>query len=357
MRIAAVGDIMCGESFYQYGCGPRTHINNDGDKFLDDKVVEFLASHDLVLGNVETVLSDIGWRAKSLRHHQMRGRPQSAQLLADWGFHVMNVANNHILEHGQEAAVDTVRQLQQAGLAVVGAGKNGMFEGGPAPVEGVWAGQRVAILGACLFQEKYAYAGGSLDACLELIRFLAMRNDLIIASVHWGSEFMDRPHCSQITVARRFVDAGANLVLGHHPHVFQGVHVMDSALVAYSLGNFVFDQVGPDTRWAAILSCRFENGKIDDWKCVPFNLDEKHRPCLVTGNRRGELLTEIHRRHECLNDSTSSDDKTYFCEVSRQRRRFRMSMWWFLFKRFLFFPLWYQMQLLVRPIIRRIGRW
>jgi len=102
IRIAFVGDVMCGDSFSLLGWGTASCIDKHGTGFLPEKIRQIFKAHDMVFCNVECVLSDVGRDEKSLRSLHMRGRSRTAKYLADWGVTVAHLANNHILEHGLE---------------------------------------------------------------------------------------------------------------------------------------------------------------------------------------------------------------------------------------------------------------
>jgi len=246
---------MCGDSFYALGHGVSSSLKRLKGEFLRPEIVDFLRSYDMVFGNVECALSDVGRSDLSLRSIQMRGRPECAGYLAEWGVTVANVANNHILEHGYEAACDTVKQLHKAGIKTIGSGRDGTFQEGIQVAQVEHAGQTISLIGICFRQEKYAFNGGAdLAATIETIKTLSDDNRLVIVSAHWGDEFIDRPSIEQKRIAQEFINAGATLIIGHHPHVVQGIENLGGRLVAYSLGNFIFDSFLEDTRWSIILS-------------------------------------------------------------------------------------------------------
>lgn len=358
ISLATVGDVMCGESFYAYRRGPRTGIAALGRDYLPPDLRALLARHDLALANVECVLSDADHRPGRLRSEHMRGDPAAAESLAAWGLTVANLANNHILEHGRDAARDTARRLRDAGLTVIGDGIDGDF--GPAcrRVELECRGARVGLLGACLLDEKYAYDGGAdLEACLEHCRQLAARCELTIVSLHWGVEFMDRPAPAQVALANRFIEAGANVLLGHHPHVVQGVERRGDALIAYSLGNFIFDQPLPDARWSTLLSATFEDGRCREYTLHALELDRRHAPQLAAGPRADALQRELARRNGLLGDAASADPDAYAREARHRQCVFRRAMWAHLARSAWRFPPGYQAQLVLRPLARRLGRW
>jgi len=158
LKIACIGDVMCGDSFYALGHGVASALDRYGESFLSGEIVDILRGHDLVLCNVECVLSDVGRKENSLRRLHMRGCPQAVEYLAQWGITVAHVANNHILEQGVEAAVDTVGQLRSVGIKTVGAGTNGCFQSGIGTVALTLGDQLVTIVGACFHNGKYAFS-------------------------------------------------------------------------------------------------------------------------------------------------------------------------------------------------------
>ena len=285
IKIACVGDIMCGDSFYAVGHGVGSSLEKQKEDFLPAEVADFLRSHDLVLGNIECALSDVGRIDRKLRSIHMRGRPECAQYLAQWGITVASVANNHILEHGREAACDTVKQLRKAGMKIVGSGRDGTFQGGVQVAELVLSGQKIALIGTCFRREKYAFNGGTdLAETIETIQALFKENKLVIVSVHWGDEFIDRPSLEQKRIAQEFINAGATLIIGHHPHVVQGIEILNGRLVAYSLGNFIFDSFLEDTKWSVILTVEISGKDVVGWEYVPITRNGEHRTFFAVGD-------------------------------------------------------------------------
>jgi poly-gamma-glutamate synthesis protein (capsule biosynthesis protein) len=355
-KLAFVGDLMCGDSFYTLGSGIASQIDRLGRRFLSDDIVNCLSSHDIVFCNLESVLSDLGRKDHSLRSLHMRGRPGFARYLADWGFTIANVANNHILEQGRLPAVDTVCNLKQAGIKTVGAGGDNLFKTGINAVQIACHGHDIAFIGICLLNQKYAFNGGlSLHQALEMIEKLKKQNNLVAVSVHWGDELMDRPNGLQRQIAGKLIDAGAILVIGHHPHVIQAVEQRNGALVAYSLGNFIFNSFCPDTTWSMILTVTVENNKITHWQSIPIEKDQHHRPNLVNRSKKQLLQTEIDRRCGLLNlPLTDHQYRREFqiraCEAQKQLHRILLKKTMHMNP--LFWP-----QLLNRFIQRRTDRW
>ncbi len=348
---------MCGESFYQYGRGPRSSLDRLGSAFFDGAIGAILRSHDLAIANVECVLSDVGYQPTRLRSHQMRARGNLAPRLREWGINLANLANNHILEHGRAAAIDTAQQLRAAGVDVVGAGPNCSFSPGLQAHESIANGLRVASIGACLLCEKYAYDGGvQRHQLTPAIQQLASRNDVVIVSLHWGTEYMDRPSGDQRHFAHELVRAGATLILGHHPHVPQGLERHSGALIAYSLGNFVFDQLLPDTRWGMILSCELEAHRVVAWDCKPVRLDDWNRPRPAAGLELTAISAELDRRSQLL--ISPALGPTEYRRIARHRDRdMRRLLREHLLRHVSRMPLRFAAQIIGRPILRRLSLW
>lgn len=228
-----------------------------------------LASADLAIGNLECPLSGRGSPAE--KTYTFRAPRQAAGDLRAAGLDVVCLANNHSLDYGRPALQDTLGALQQAGLVWVGAGENltqarqaKFFSFG----KGKTAKTRIALLAFSNMLPTDFYAGenrgGTVPALVELIKQdvgeAAKKADFTIVSFHWGKELSDRPTPGQRALAHLAIDSGADLVLGHHPHVLQGVESYKNGVIAYSLGNFVFPSRSL-TRESVILLAHFQKPK------------------------------------------------------------------------------------------------
>ncbi len=359
-RLAFVGDVMLGDSFFALGRGVAASIDKYGSDFLRQDILAEFAKHDLVFCNAEGVLSDIGYKNWSLRARHMRGRPVGADLLAKWGFKAANVANNHILEQSLPAAIDTVANLQNAGIAVVGSGDQKRFNGQGEPLILNGGTENLAIFGLCLRQEKYAYPGDmSIDKAQKIIEEYALKKYSVVIMIHWGDEFMDRPRTWQRELAKTFINKGACLIIGHHPHVVQGIEQIGNGLVAYSLGDFIFDGITDDSRWSFILNVNILGQKVNSWQCIPVLKDQEHRPLIASGERYKKIENEILRRSRLLKESLFDEEyeKTYAVEQECLNNLARRRLHRILAKRFFFFNPVFWPQILLRPVRRRLKKW
>jgi poly-gamma-glutamate synthesis protein (capsule biosynthesis protein) len=360
VRVACVGDVMCGDQFTRIGWGAGSSIDTYGRGFVPDEITAVFHAHDVVLCNVECVLSDVGRKEYSLRSLQMRGRARTAKYLAEWGITAAHLANNHILEHGVEAARDTARNLAQAGIRVVGAGPDGSFDARVTATRMLVNEMPLSIVGACFHPGGYAFRPATFEQVLETVRTEVREGHIVIVSLHWGDELIDRPNLWQQRAARDLIHAGARLIAGHHAHVFQGVYRENGSLVAYSLGNFIFDYEFDPTKWTAILSVSIGADGVMDWKTIPIRTGPDYRPTLANGEDEAALQREIARRCDLVAEMPREPglyEQAYRRELKSLEQAGRTLMWKIFLKdwrrhRPLFWP-----QALLRPIRRRLGLW
>ncbi len=360
IKIACLGDVMLGESFYAMGHGVATGLRRWGRDFLDAEIVSFLKEHDIVLCNVECALSDIGKARYSLRRSQMRGQAQDAELLHDWGITVASVSNNHILEHGFAAAVDTATNLKAAGMGVVGAGEKDDFGEGMGQIHLSFGDQTISMMGVCLRKEKYSYCLRQWETLLEAIRAAMKHGDQVIVSIHWGDELIDRPSLETRKLAKELTDMGVVLVAGHHPHVAQGIEETQNGLVAYSLGNFIFSGFWPDTCWSVILSVTLSDNRVTEWCYKIIEKDDEHRPHFVKGMRLADLEQEMQHRNGLSNSPIPSDEayeQAYREDLARLQKAAQQQLHQYIRDKFWSYSPIYWPQVLMRPIRRRLGLW
>lgn len=360
LKIACVGDTMCGDSFSQIGFGVASSLDKHGRDFMSKDITDILSKHHLVLCNIECVLSDVGRKDNSLRTLHMRGRPEVANYLADWGITVAHVANNHILEQGLEAAQDTVKQLEKAGVRVVGSGRDGLFQRGVRAEKIDLGDHLVAIVGVCFRDEKYAFYNDDIDEVLAIIEAEASGERLVIVSVHWGDELIAQPSIWQRDIKKRFEKAGAGMIIGHHPHVVQGVDDSSDCFVAYSLGNFIFDSHSEITGWSVILSITVSGKRIVKWEPIPILRGDDYQPVFATGKRKESLERKMMRLCEiCTQEIEDRDrfEKEYCRELRALDYEHRRQLWRSIATNFFRYRPVFWPQILMRPVQRRLNLW
>jgi poly-gamma-glutamate synthesis protein (capsule biosynthesis protein) len=282
IKLAAVGDILLDR-------GVAGRIERDGTRAIFARVKDTLYAADIAFGNLECPLAAQCKRVP--QRISFQAAPRTLEALTSAGFDIVSLANNHSLDCGGEGLAETMRHLRQSGLRWSGAGLTRAEA--EAPVILNVKGIRVAFVGFTSIQPK-ALADlkddeprVALASSLTLKRVVAaarLQADVVVASLHWGIEYASRPADEQRELARVAVDAGADLVLGHHTHTLQGVELLTTrtanetrrALVIYSLGNFAFDStqaVGRRVRESVILSLELSRDGLVSAELLPVILE------------------------------------------------------------------------------------
>jgi len=361
IKIAFVGDIMTGDLFYNMGSGVRSNIKKYGKDFIDREICNVFKEHDLVFGNLESITSDKGINKSSLRSMSMRGEPYMAEMLYSWGINIVSVANNHILEHGYEAAADTVQMLKNASIDVTGCGTDGIFNNEIGILKKTIGGINLYFISLCLVSDKYAYnGGGGINDLLKKIEEIkTTEHGVIIVSLHWGYEYVDQPTGEQINLTDLLFNAGANLIIGHHPHVYQGIQQQNDKLIAYSLGNFLFGGFYRDTDWSVILSVTIDDRIKLSYDLFPIISDREYRPCLAKGDRKRIIIAEALKREQLLKVESADSMKNLEDDIRNQTKLFRKNLKFQIIKNILtgrIKPV-YISGIILRPIQRRLGFW
>ncbi|MFH2070519.1 MAG: CapA family protein [Elusimicrobiota bacterium] len=239
LTIVAVGDVLLARKGIEY------HIKMSGEKYPFEKIGGLLKSADISFCNMECSLSDRGEPLN--KQWQLRGSPKRVESLKYAGFDVVNLANNHTMDFGELALLDTIRYLNENKILAVGAGRD--IEEATAGVIIPVGEIRVGFLGYsaivstdCIAKTKKPGVAPTWPAKLmkESIKKLKARAHIVFVSFHWGEEKSYYPTKSQKYLARHAIDSGADIVVGHHPHVMQGIEFYKNKPIVYSLGNFVF---------------------------------------------------------------------------------------------------------------------
>lgn len=271
LRIAAVGDIMLG--------GTATpELARYGYDYPFARVNELLAQANLVLGNLEGPLTERGQPFEGKRYVFRSPPDRVAPALARAGIRLVSLANNHLMDYGLEGLRDTVRALDQAGIRYAGAGENLTAARRPAFVE--IGRTRLALLAYSLtFPEEFwasAERAGTAFGHEHEVRadVAAARRDadIVLVSFHWGREGTTELRDYQRTLGHAAIDAGAAAVIGHHPHVLQGVEQYREGIILYSLGNFVFGSYSTVATRSAIALLTLREGRVQTLALHPINV-------------------------------------------------------------------------------------
>ena len=271
-----VGDVMLSR-----GVGAKMKAENDW-AYPYRKIVDTLRAADLTIGNLECPVSDGG---KNQHHlYSFRADPKALAGLKDAGFDVVSLANNHMYDWGAPALLDTLRRVREAGMQTLGAGRNDLEAHYPLVVD--LEGVRLAFLAYVSVAPQDAAAGPDhpgvawleTERTLVDIRFARQLADVVIVLPHWGIEYAKLPSNEQIELAHRMVEAGADLVIGSHPHVVQPLEPYRGRWIAYSLGNFVFDQKPGVTRQGLMLKITLRGKQVAEVMMIPIEITPTFQP-------------------------------------------------------------------------------
>lgn len=328
--VTAVGDVSLGDHPMCVGRGLGAHLARTGAArplYPFEHVAELFAGSDVVFGNLETPLGDDGLRPKDIQSLEMRGPLDGASRLKRAGFDVVNIANNHILQHGAGAFGATVAALNQQEVAVVGLRHPDGAD--TIPVVLTRRGTRIAFLGYAFEPDKYfagtpLYAFGPAADIPAAVRGARDLADVVICSMHWGEEFIRYPTRQMRAQGHALIDAGAHVVLGHHPHVFQGVESYGSGVIAYSLGNFAFDMLwDPALRTGLALRITVSANGVTDVEPRFVTMSDDFQPVPIETNSARPWRDELAQLSGKLAHLPSDEEysREYAVLVSRNRRQ------------------------------------
>lgn len=278
VTVIAVGDIMLSRTT---GQKIRTH----GISYPFEKTSDILGSGDFSFGNLETSITE-GPIVKT-GSMMFRADPGVEQALAENEFQVLSLANNHTPNYGQKGLLDTFNYLEKAKIEFVGAGRNSKESRTPKIIDR--SEMQIAFLAyndTDVVPDSYeagANTAGTAFMNIATIKddidYARQQSDVVIVSMHSGIEYTPGPNHRQIEFAHAAIDAGAEIVIGHHPHVVQSVEEYRGKLIIYSLGNFIFDQMwSVETQQGMIAKITFIGSSVSDIYFIPVMIEDYAQP-------------------------------------------------------------------------------
>ncbi len=259
-------------------------IQKAGDQnFPFLKIADTIRSADFAFANLENPISNHGSNQGSI--YSFRADPKTAEGLTFAGFDAASIANNHIWDWGSEALLDTINILKEHHIIPLGAGKD--FASANAPQFFTLGNTRLALLAFTTLYPKsleataktFGVSNPDLANIKSQIALARNEADLVIVSLHWGDEYQTHSNRSQQQLARAIIDSGANLVIGHHPHVLQEMEEYHGGYIFYSLGNFIFDQNFSEvTRLGGLARVIIRHQKIESVEIIPIRINDQFQP-------------------------------------------------------------------------------
>lgn len=291
VTITFAGDILFDENYAIMG---KVSGNGNIANGVVPSLLTEMKSADIMMLNNEFPYSDRGTPLED-KKFTFRAKPTCVSFLNDMGVDIVSLANNHAYDYGEAAFLDTMETLENAGITYVGAGRN--LQEARRPVYYIINNMKIAIVAATQIEKlDHPDTKGATDSSagvfrcwngdnlLETVREAKANSDFVIVYLHWGNENETPIDWAQEKQAPEVVEAGADLVIGAHPHCLQKISVIQGVPVMYSLGNFWFNSKTIDTGMIKITLN--ENG-LQSYQFIP---------CIQTGSQTMLLQGEEKKR-------------------------------------------------------------
>lgn len=299
ITIKAVGDMVPGTLY------PERRVPEKPYETIFAPIQEYLSGADILFGNFESTLTNYPKTAKNTASKHVfafRTPPETAAVLKRAGFHVLSTANNHSGDFGERGFADTMTNLKNQGITAIGR-------------KGQIAYKTVANVKFAFIPFSYLRAHSNvkdLDGMRELVRTAREKAEVVVISCHWGGEgekflhtkneteiFYGENRGNLIAFSHAAIDAGADLILGHGPHVVRALELYKGRLIVYSLGNFIgygaLSSRGK-TGLSLVLTVKLDaEGKFVSGKIIPMNMPEKSLPRYDASGKTIELMRDLTR--------------------------------------------------------------
>lgn len=299
LRVVAVGDIMLGR-------GVEYHLDRLGKDYTYpfQNVADILRNGDVTFANLESPLTESTHGLDESGKIVLKSREKAAEGIKYAGFNILNLANNHIMDYYEEGLLDTMRVLDSNEIAYAGTGINIDAARKPAILEknglkiGIISYTDMAeltfkgkpMLSFVAAEEKSGVAPRKYELIKEDIDSIRDSVDIVIVSLHWGVENSFNVTEEQREFAYKLIDDGTDIILGHHPHRFQGVEVYKDKPIIYSLGNFIFDQNDPNNQESFIVNMNLVDKKLCSLELIPIRTIEKNHVIIPKGDEAKDML-------------------------------------------------------------------
>ncbi len=282
-KLSFVGDNVLGDYKGASGATFNAKFQEIGGdySYFSKGVISVLGDDDLSIGNMEGVLSDKNLKNAFEKPFSFKGASRYTNILKAASIQALNIANNHSRDYGKEGFNDTITHLREAGLVVFGEGIIDVYE-----VNGITFGFG-------------GHRGWNLaikpQVSKEIAELRAQGADIVIFTFHWGEEREHYPNATQKQLAYFSLDSGADMIIGHHPHVLQGVQTYKGKKIVYSLGNFIYGGAkNPPDKDSMIYQTRFLKFDSSN-EAKEFATALESSPCLQELYLQGVFIDGVQR--------------------------------------------------------------
>jgi poly-gamma-glutamate synthesis protein (capsule biosynthesis protein) len=254
-------------------------VSENSYAYFLSEVKGIFSKCDMNVANLETVISDSGNPVP--KRFNFRGKPQYLEILKSGGIQTVSIANNHIFDYDSIGYRNTEMNLNTYGINYYGFEKTFITY-----IDGIKIG--------FIADKGFLYN----DTLIQKIKAFKDSVDVLVVSMHWGVELARKPCSTQVQIAHEIIDAGADLIIGHHPHVLQPIEKYNGKYIAYSLGNFCFGgNANPRDKSSIILLAHIEKSGINI-EAVPVRISSRidtnnYRPVVVTGKEATGVFSKL----------------------------------------------------------------
>jgi len=298
ITVSMMGDCTFGmDESFGWDTSFNAYFEYRGADYFLQNVKSILDADDLSIVNFEGTLTDSTQRQEKL--FAFKGAPAFASILSAGSIEAANMANNHSHDYGDQSYEDTLGHLKNEKITTFGYDETAIME-----IKGV----KVGLVG---IYEMSDHLGRSQQLRDNIDKVKSEGAQLIIVSFHWGNEKETLPDSNQVTLGHMAIDYGADLVVGHHPHVLQGIEKYQGKYIAYSLGNFCFGgNTAPDDMDTIIFQQTFtiEDGKVltdDNTNIIPCSISSEYgynnyQPTPAAGDEARRIMDKLNERSDLL---------------------------------------------------------
>lgn len=297
--LAFAGDVSFAEGYANMGALEQR--GGDIRTSFDEFILKEMQDADIFMINNEFPYTDRGTPTAG-KTYTFRSKPENVKMLYDMGVDIVSVANNHVYDYGEVSLLDTLTTLEEAAMPYVGAGRN--KKEAVKPVYFVANDRKIAYVAATQIEQgDYPDTVGAGEntagvfrcwndeMVYDVVREAKEQSDFVIAYIHWGQELQETLHWAQEDQAVKLVEAGADLIVGDHPHCLQEITYIEDTPVIYSMGNFWFNSKTQDT---GILKVILDQEGLKTLQFVPA-IQSGCKTTIASDGERDRILSHLRR--------------------------------------------------------------
>ncbi len=310
VNISFVGDISLADNF---DIMPYYDSRGEGVYgILSTEVVDIMKNSDIMVANNEFAVTNSDNKINKL--YNFKAKPERLNIYKKMGIDLVSLANNHVYDYGEDGLLDTIKYLDEYDIPNVGAGKN--IDEAKEAFYYIAGGYKFSFISASRAEKNVVTPNAEENKpgifwcydpnlLMEVIKEEKEKSDYVIVLIHWGREDSHELEDAQKETGKMYIDAGADLIIGAHAHMLQGFEFYNNKLIAYNLGDFIFNRETKDT---GILSITINNYGAMDYEFVPCKQDN-FKTSILTGEEKVRLINDM--RSYSINTNLLEDGKFY----------------------------------------------